>query len=73
MLIKEFKSDTVICVNGTRFVIAKAEELTSIPGTYELTGTLDGDPSFIRGKRTIFTAYLKEWSCGSFSYDWDAK
>jgi hypothetical protein len=70
-----FKVNQVIKINGKKFEITKAEEI-QLPGvtTWELTGTREGDPSFLSGKRTVFSGYLKPMKTkNSYKYNWDAK
>lgn len=68
----EFKVNQVIKINGKEFKITKVEASAYFPGTFELLGTLQGDPSFLAGKRTVITQYFKPVR-GGFKYDWAAK
>ena len=55
---KKFNVGESLKINGKKFTVTKASDLDVLPGTQELRGTFEGDPSFLVGKRTIFTAYL---------------
>jgi len=65
-----FKQGQVLKVNGQKFEITAIEGAPD--GGLELTGTKQGDPSFLAGKRTIFTNYLTQTKSG-YSYDWNAR
>lgn len=64
-----FKAGETIKVNGKNFVITKTE---TFQYHTELLGTLQGDPSFLAGKRTIVADHLKANKTG-YIYDWNAK
>lgn len=66
-----FKVNDVLRINGKDFTITKAEPLDAIPGTQKLTGTFHADPTFLAGKRTIFTHYLRV-SKTTYLYDYAA-
>lgn len=71
---KKFKKGEVIKINGRSFEITKVRDLTASIGTFELSGTLKGDPIFFAGMRTVFTLYLHEKPNGDgFLYSWDSK
>lgn len=68
-----FTVGQVIKVNKQAFTITEVEDISDVlPGHYQLTGTKQGDPSFLAGKRTIFTNNLTPVR-GGYSYDWNAK
>lgn len=66
---QKFTQGMVISVNSKSFTIGKVEVL---PYCTELTGTLQGDPSFLAGKRTIIVGDLKVKGKG-YIYDWNAR
>lgn len=69
----QFKVGTTITAGGKRFTITSALPDTAPGGEgfQELRGTIAGDPSFLAGKRTLFTRYLKPKGA-KYSYDWSA-
>lgn len=65
---KKFNVGESLKINGKKFTVTKASDLDVLPGTQELRGTFEGEPSFLAGKRTIFTAYLRV-SKNTYFYD----
>ncbi|ALY07187.1 hypothetical protein VmeM32_00201 [Vibrio phage vB_VmeM-32] len=65
-----FTIGQVIKVNGNTFTVVKVKE--DIPGNINLIGTLEGDPIFLAGKRTIYANQLVA-KRGGYSYDWNAR
>lgn len=69
-----FTVGSTIKINGSDFTITKVEPCVFGTDHYELTGTKQGDPSFLVGKRTVFTKYLHLTKQGKgYTYDWNAK
>lgn len=67
-----FAAGQVIKVNGKTFEIVKATPSAYYEGHFELLGTLQGDASFLAGKRTIMSNHLVATKTG-FKYDWNAR
>ncbi len=67
-----FAVGSVLKINGQKFTVTKARDCAEFPGTQVLVGTFEKDPSFLAGKRTIFTAYLRA-SKNAYLYDQSAK
>lgn len=65
-----FNVGSVIKVNGKNFEIVKVDACEYYT---DLLGTLEGDASFLKGKRTIVAGHLKESRKGGYTYDWNAK
>ena len=61
----QFQANQIILINNESFEISK------IDGPF-LQGTKEGDPSFLKGKRSIVAAELVKSGKG-FKYDWNAK
>lgn len=71
-----FQAGSIISINGKKFSIVRVDVDTAPDGKghFVLVGTKEGDPSFLKGKRTVFTRYLTKGSkFACFTYDWDAK
>jgi len=67
-----FKAGQTLVVNRKKFEIVKAEPSAYYAGHFELRGTLQGDASFLAGKRTIMSNHLVATKSG-FKYDWNAR
>ena len=65
---KKFAQNDSLLINGRKFTVVKISDCAEFPGTQKLIGTYEGDPSFLAGKRTIFSAYLVE-SKSVYFYD----
>lgn len=66
---KTFKIGEVLKVNGKNFEITKVEEHPACPGAFDLKGTREGDPSFLKGKRSIWSPDLEKVKNG-YRYEW---
>lgn len=64
-----FNSNTTIKVNNKSFHIVNVSQH---PHHVELQGTLEGDASFLAGKRTIIANNLVKVKNG-YTYNWNAK
>lgn len=79
MQTSDFNANQVITINSKKFTISSVEpndvqfgDKTEDLG--KLVGTLEGDPSFLAGKRTIFPRYLqKNRSNQNYRYDFNAR
>lgn len=60
----------IVLINNEEFEILKVNTNEAVGDSW--IGTKASDPSFLKGKRTVFTRYLEEAQNG-YSYDWDAK
>lgn len=68
-----FTQGKTIKVNNQTFEITRVVTISEAAGGgFELIGTKQGDPSFLAGKRTIFTNYLTQTKSG-YVYDWTAR
>lgn len=67
----EFTVNQTIKINNKKFTITNIDYLPII-NTYELTGSFDSDPSFLKGKRTVVTMYLFKTK-NTYKYDFNAK
>lgn len=65
------KVGQVIKINSKDFTVTKVSHCPVFKGQYELIGTLQGDASFLAGKRSISTQYLVPIK-GGFKYNWTA-
>lgn len=69
---KQFKVGDTLKINSRNFTVTQCKSIDElISGTQELIGTFENDPSFLHGKRTIFTAYLRV-SKNTYLYDHSA-
>lgn len=66
-----FKINQTILVNQIRFVVTK---IADVGTAYEmLQGTLETDPSFLAGKRSIAVFGLTHVGGNAYTYNWDEK
>lgn len=65
-----FTAGQTIKVNDKNFSISVVE---SHPHYILLNGTLQGDPAFLTGKRTIVASELNHVYNEHYTYDWNAK
>jgi hypothetical protein len=62
-----FTQGQTIKINGKKFTIVSIDTL--IDNKVNLVGTLEGDPSFLAGKRTVYAPELSQVKTG-FKYSW---
>lgn len=69
---KKFNVGESLKINGKKFTVTKASDLDVLPGTQELRGTFEGDPSFLVGKRTILILRTFVFPKTTYLYDHSA-